>query len=243
MLKELLDIKKLGVSGIKLEYESEFYDEQSAYELAELVHRVGLNLCIKLGGFSSIQDLHMCKKLCANTIVAPMIESGYAVEKFLHCVNQIYRKAYPELLLNIESKAAFENLDEIFECSGDKISGFVIGRSDLKRALNIENPDDERILECCIKLSRICNEKGKIFIIGGKINGKSLDFISKIPYLTAVETRKVIFDISALNEKNIEEFLKFELKVLKFKKNLYKEDIERIKFIENSLNEKELVVN
>ena len=243
MLKELLDIKKTGVAGIKLEYESEFYDEQSAYELAELVHRVGLDLCVKLGGFSSIQDLHMCKKLCANTIVAPMIESGYAVEKFLHCVNQIYRKAYPELLLNIESKAAFENLDDILSKCNERISGFVLGRSDLMRSLDIENPDDEKILKYCIKLSEICKENGKIFIIGGKINGKSLDFISKIPYLSAVETRKVIFDINALNEANIEEFLKFELKTLKFKKNLYKEDLERIKFIESSFNKKELVVS
>ena len=243
MLKELIDIKKLGVNGVKLEYESEFYDEVSAYEFAELVHRVGLNLCVKLGGFSSVQDLHMCKKICANSIVAPMIESAYAVEKFLHCVNQVYRKAYPELLLNIESKVAFEHLEEILSICDNKISGFVIGRSDLMRSLDIENPDDEKILEYCIKLSERCKETGKKLIIGGKINGTSIDFISKIPYLSAVETRKVIFDISFLNEKNIEEFLNFELKTLKFKKNLYKEDIERIKFIENSLNPKELVVN
>ena len=63
MLKELLNLKKIGATGVKLEYESEFYDEKSAYELAELVHRVDLDLCVKLGGFSSIQDLHLCKKL------------------------------------------------------------------------------------------------------------------------------------------------------------------------------------
>ena len=54
-------------------------------------------------------------------------------------------------------------------------------------------------------------------------------------------TSKVIFNVSALNKQNIDEFLNFELKTLKFKNTLYKEDIERIKFIEKSLNEKELV--
>ena len=63
--------------------------------------------------------------------------------------------------------------------------------------------------------------------------------ISKIGW--HVETRKVIFNVSALNKQNIDEFLNFELKTLKFKNTLYKEDIERIKFIEKSLNEKELV--
>lgn len=241
MLKELIEIKKLGVTGVKLEYESEFYDEESAYELAELVHRVDLDLCVKLGGFSSIQDLHLCKKLCANSIVAPMIESSYAVEKFLLCVNQVYGKGYPELFINIETKTAFDNLDEIIEKCGKKISGIVLGRSDLKKSLGIENPNDELILGYCQKLSEICKENDKKFIIGGKINSEANVFLSKIPYLTSIETRKVIFNTESLSDENLEKFLKFELNTLKFKKNTYKEDLERMKFIENSLKVKELV--
>ncbi len=241
MLKELLDIKKIGVSGVKLEYESEFYDEKSAYALSELVHRVGLDLCVKLGGFSSIQDLHMCKKLCANSIVAPMVESKYAVEKFLACINEVYRKGYPELFLNIESKTAFENIEDILSVCDKRISGLVLGRSDLIRSLGIENPDDEVVLSYCLRLSELCKELDKKFIIGGKINSDSIDFISKIPYLSAIETRKVIFDVSSLNETNINEFLQFELKSLQFKNSIYKEDVKRIKFIQKSLEEKELV--
>lgn len=241
MLKELIDIKKLGVTGVKLEYESEFYDEKSAFELAELVHRVDLNLCVKLGGFSSIQDLHLCKKMCANSIVAPMVESAYAVEKFLLCVNQVYGKGYPELFINIETKTAFDNLDEIIKKCDKKISGIVLGRSDLKKSLDIENPNDEIILQYCQKLSDLCKKNGKKFIIGGKINYNSKEFISKIPYLSAIETRKIIFDAESLNEENLEKFLTFELSTLKFKNKSYKEDVERIHFIENSLKIKELV--
>ncbi|MBR1681667.1 hypothetical protein IJ707_07750, partial [bacterium] len=218
MLKELLELKNSGVIGIKLEYESEFYDEKSAYELAELVHRVGLDLCVKLGGFSSIQDLHMCRKMCANSIVAPMIESSYAVEKFLNCVNQVYGKAYPELLLNIETKTAFDNLDEIIDKCNKRVSGFVLGRSDLKRSLSVVNPDDKLILDYCISLSALAQKNEKKFIIGGKINSKSVDFISKIPYLSSIETRKVIFNKDVLTEENLEKFLQFELQTLKFKK-------------------------
>ncbi len=241
MLKELIEIKKLGVTAIKLEYESEYYDEKSAFELAELVHRVGLDLCVKIGGFSSVQDLHLCKKMCANSIVAPMIESAYAVEKFLLCVKQVYGNSYPELFINVETKTAFENLYEIIEKCSKKISGIVLGRSDLKKSLAIENPNDKIILQYCEQLSEICKEKGKKFILGGKINAYASDFISKIPYLTSVETRKVIFNKECLNEENLEKFLNFELKTLKFKKNTYNEDLARIKFIEDSLKIKELV--
>ena len=239
MLKELLDIKNNGAIGVKLEFESEFYDEKSSFELAELVHRVDLDLCVKLGGFSSVQDLHICKKLCANQIVAPMVESAYAVEKFLLCVNQVYGKGYPELFLNIETKCAFENLDEIIDKCDKRISGFVLGRSDLKNSLKIENPDDEIILEYCNKLSELSKIHDKKLIIGGKINSDSIEFLSKIPYLTAIETRKIIFDTESLSGDNLEKFLEFELKTLKFKKTAYKEDAERISFIENSLNLKE----
>ena len=241
MLKELLEIKNLGVTGVKLEYESEFYDEKSAYELSELVHRVGLDLCVKLGGFSSIQDLHLSKMLCANSIVAPMIESSYSVKKFLLCVNQVYENAYPELFINIETKTAFENLEEIMDSCDKRISGFVLGRSDLKKSLGIENPNDDVLFDYCTKLSNICKINNKKFIIGGKINSESKDFISKIPYLSSVETRKVIFNKEKLIDENLEKFLNFELKTLKFKKKSYKEDIERIKFIENSIKTKELV--
>lgn len=239
MLKELIDLKKSGASGIKLEFESEFYSEKSALELAELVHRVDLDLCVKLGGASSIQDLHICKRLCANSIVAPMVESAYAVEKFLTCVKQVYGKGYPELLINIETKNSFENLDEILSKCDKKISGFVLGRSDLKNSLGIENPNDDEILKYCQKLSEICQKEGKKLIIGGKIDTKSIDFMNKIPHLNCVETRKVIFEKEALNEENVKKALIFELKCLEAKKTHYKEDLARIDFIAKSLNNNE----
>ena len=135
MLKELLELKKSNANGIKLEFESEYYSEKDSFQFAELVHRVGLNLHVKLGGASSVQDLHISKRLCANSIVAPMIESAYGVEKFLSSVKQVYGKGYPELFINIETKTAFENLDSIIEKCDKKISGFVVGRTDLKNSL------------------------------------------------------------------------------------------------------------
>lgn len=239
MLKELIDLKKSGAVGIKLEFESEFYSEKNALELAELVHRVNLDLCIKLGGASSIQDLRICKRLCANSIVAPMIESAYAVEKFLTCIKQVYGKGYPELLINIETKNAFKNLDEILNKCDKKISGFVLGRSDLKNSLGIENPNDDEILKYCQNLSEICKKNNKKLIIGGKIDTKSIEFLNKISNLNCIETRKVIFKKEALNEDNVKKALIFELKCLEAKKTHYKEDLERIDFIAKSLSKNE----
>lgn len=234
MLKELLDLKYCGATGIKLEFESEYTDWKSAFELSELVHRVDMDLCVKLGGLSSIQDLHICKELYANSIVAPMVESAYGVEKFISSVKQVFGKAYPSLYLNIETKSAFEHLDEIVEKSG-KITGFVLGRSDLKRSLGIEQANSDVILDYCNKLDNVCEVSNKQFILGGKINTDSVMFMEKLPHLTHFETRKVIFEASALSEDAINKALVFELNFLKRKNHLFQEDLERIEFIEKSL--------
>ena len=234
--QDLINLKNAGAYGVKIEFESEFYEENFAFELAEAIRRSELNLYIKLGGATSIQDLHLCKKLCANTIVAPMIESAYAVEKFLLCVEQVYGNNHPELLLNIETKNAFNNLDEIINQTNNEISGYVIGRSDLKNSLDIIDANDNKILNLCLKLSNICKNQNKKLIIGGKINSEALNFIQKIPYLTAIETRKVVFLKNQLTEECLKKSLEFELNLLKTKPNNFKEDLERIKFIEKSLN-------
>lgn len=235
MLKDLLDLKKAGAFGIKLEFESEYIEDKKAFEFAELIHRTDLNLCIKLGGAASIQDLRTGKKLCANSIVAPMIESSYAVEKFLETVESVYGNEYPELFINIETKTAFENIEEIIESAKNKISGIVLGRSDLKNSLNIENPNDEKILNYCNTLSDICKKNNKKFVIGGKINSNAINFLNKIQGISYVETRKVIYNINDLNENNLKLALEFELKTLKSKNTNFSEDTSRIKFIENSL--------
>lgn len=234
MLKELLDLKSCGATGIKLEFESEYTDWKSAFELSELVHRVDMNLCVKLGGLSSIQDLHICKELYANSIVAPMVESAYGVEKFLVSVKQVFGKGYPSLYLNIETKSAFEHIEEIVEKS-NKITGFVLGRSDLKKSLGIEYANSDVILDYCNKLDEVCAITKKQFILGGKINADSVVFMEKLSHLTHFETRKVIFDIESLNKNAIEKALAFELNFLKRKNHLFQEDLERIEFIEKSL--------
>ena len=170
-----------------------------------------------------------------------MIESAYGVEKFLSSVKQVYGKGYPELFINIETKTAFDNLDSIIEKCDKKISGFVIGRTDLKNSLGIENPNDEKLLELCQKLSEICQNNNKKLIIGGKINLNSMEFINKIPFISMIETRKVVFEKESIKEENLKKALEFELHCLKRKETNYKEDLARMEFIEQALSSNALV--
>jgi hypothetical protein len=75
------------------------------------------------------------KKIAADVIVAPMIESKFAFKKFIDSTlnNKIINK-----YINIESKLGFENIDEILSLHNKKkfkINDIIIGRLDLTNSL------------------------------------------------------------------------------------------------------------
>ena len=52
-----------------------------------LKHSQEENLNIKIGGCEAINDIIFCKSLRPKSIVAPMVESQYALRKFVETVN------------------------------------------------------------------------------------------------------------------------------------------------------------
>ena len=76
-------------------------------------------------------------------IVAPMIESEFALEKFIESIisntnDEIRSKT--DFFINIESKTAVSNLREILSSPSSKLlTGIVVGRSDLTKSLGFVN--------------------------------------------------------------------------------------------------------
>ena len=65
-----------------------------------------------------------------------MVESSYALRKFLQSVP---KKNKQKLYVNLESVQAFKNINDILNQSNLKrLTGVVIGRSDLAGSLNLE---------------------------------------------------------------------------------------------------------
>jgi hypothetical protein len=251
MVETLIDLREHHhVIGIKAEFEAEGTRMEEALRLKEVVTRAGLDLTIKIGGCEALKDMYDARTIGVNTIVAPMIESPYAMGKYL----QATKLAFPEderkeikFLINIETVYGFNYLDEILNSPfAEDLAGLVFGRTDMTGSLEMGKDDinHDVILEYAQKIAEKTMEYNKELVIGGGVSAQSLPFFKKLPKgaLTRFETRKVIFDAQkALADDNADKaILKavgFELMWIKNKRNfygaIYKEDSTRIDVLES----------
>ena len=248
MVDTLRDLKENHhVIGIKAEFEAEGTRMEEALRLKEIVTRAGLELTIKIGGCEAIKDMFEARTIGVNTIVAPMIESEYAMKKFVNASEYVFpleEREDMEFVINLETVTGFQNLEKIVSSPYfDKISGCILGRIDMTGSLGLSREDinTEQIFDIAKVISEKMRSKGKQMIIGGGVSAHSLPFFKKLPYLTRFETRKVIFDAqSSLSDENagkgILKAVGFELMWLKNKRDfyemIYREDEQRIKILE-----------
>ena len=244
-MKELKEYH--GVVSIKAEFEAEGSRKDELIMLRELVENAGLGLIIKIGGCEAIHDLDQCKLLGASGIMAPMIETPFAMDKFKSAVAKIYSStAGIEKIINAETITCLHNFDEILEHGKDFLTGVTVGRSDLSASMGISRRDIEgdEILsatrEFCIK----AKNAGLTTNFGGNIGIESIPFILNMnPYIERFETRKVVIskrDNADELKEAITAALKFELLYLRFKSEYYmnmaNEDASRIKRLESQIN-------
>lgn len=226
MLNLLKDLKQNhGVIALKAEFEDEGSTFNEVLRLKELSKLAELELTVKLGGCSALNDMHEAKRIGVSSVVAPMVESPYSAKKFLNNVHKIF-KDNTKFYINIETKYALNFINEILE---QDFTGIILGRSDLTNSLGLLSSEvnNERILNIAKEVSLLAGKTGKTFSIGGGVNALSIPFFKSLPYLTAFETRKVIFNTeTALNDRIKEGILKaadFELMWIKNNKDNYNE--------------------
>jgi len=248
MLKVLKDLKENHhVIGVKAEFEAEGTRIEEALRLKEVVTKAGLELTIKTGGCEAIKDMYDARAIGVANLVAPMIESAYALKKFLFSV----KNSFPEderkdicFLINIETIDGYKNFDRMLELPEIKeLGGIVLGRVDMTGSLGLSRDDinSDKILEIAQDVFTKAKKKGLKCIVGGGVAKEALPFIRKFRgLLDRYETRKVIFQCpEALNEEAEKGILKavgFELMWLKNKRDfygmIYNEDKHRIDMLQ-----------
>lgn len=238
IVSALKKLRNLGMSGVKLSLE----DEGSTFEdlkiMSKITKSLNLNLNIKIGGCEAINDIIFCKSLGPKSIVAPMVESHYALRKFVESVGD---KKKIKLLINIETSSALKNLNKIVKSKYFKmLDGIVIGRSDLARSLNLEKSEVNsiKIFNHVMKNFRKIKKNTKkdfLFKMGGSITPASQRFITKLfekKLLNRIETRNVEFILSEKVIKNLKQIIPqafiFEIEWLKFKLNNSKFNISKL---------------
>ena len=242
MLELLTELKNdYFAQGLKAEFEAEGASLDEVLFLKELATRTSMSLTIKIGGCEAIKDMQETKSIGIDTIVAPMIESPYAFKKFINAADKIFNCTVKKYI-NIETINGFNYLDEILQspqCAD--LNGIVFGRTDMCGSLNLSSNsvNSNEILEFAKKISEKTNFANKEFVIGGGICVNSIGFLNSLQYLSAFETRKIIFNSSVLKkndaEKAIQKALEFELLWLKNKNAHNTSDNNRIKILETRI--------
>ena len=133
ILKNLKD--KCGVVGVKAEFEAEGTRTEELLRLLEIARKADLKMALKIGGCEAVRDLIEAKQFGVDYIIAPMVETPYALQKFIDAKNRVY--AVDELtdidfLVNIETKTAYDHRVDFCDIGSKSkgIQGIVFGRVD-----------------------------------------------------------------------------------------------------------------
>lgn len=236
------------VVGVKAEFEAEGTRTEEALRLKEVITRAGLPLTLKVGGCEALRDMYEARVIGVSRIVAPMVETAYALKKFL----QAFNTAFPEeerqdvvAAINIETETSIRNFDEMLKDPNLKgLNGIVLGRVDLSGSLGLarDQINSEKVSGLMKDVFARAKNAGLVCAVGGGVSADSLPAFRSLPagQIDYYETRKVIFGCpGALGEnahKGILKAVEFELLWLKNKRDYYgwifAEDKSRIEMLE-----------
>ncbi len=247
MVDVLTDLKENNhVIGIKAEFEAEGTRMEEALRLKEVCMKVDLGLTLKIGGCEAMKDMYESRVIGVERIVAPMIESAYALKKFILATKFVFpedEKVDLKFAANIETMDgvnAFDKMLTLPEISA--VDGIVMGRVDLTGSLGLTREDinSQKVLEITRALFIKAKAKNIECAVGGGVSAHSFPFFRELGNLIdRFETRKVIFSCpEALDvPEGILKAVGFELLWLKNKRDYYglifKEDAERIMMLEH----------
>jgi hypothetical protein len=246
--KMIETLKKLSlvsnVSTIKAEFEAEATRLDEAIRLKEIVDSAEMSLLIKIGGAEAIRDMFDAQLLDVSGLVAPMIESSYALKKYLDAIDTFFPNELKTRInfgINIETIQAYKNLKEILSTKGvRKLKSITVGRVDLASSMGLTRYDvnSTKVYETTEDILNKAKHMGLETTVGGGIAIEAIPFIKQLTaknLLDRYETRKVVFPIQKSFNKIKQGILlanEFELMWLENKKNyyssIYREDDKRI---------------
>jgi peroxiredoxin family protein len=123
------------VIGVKAEFEAEGTRIEEAMRLKEVSLSAGLGLTLKIGGCEAIKDMFDAAALGTEHLVAPMVETPYALKKYLQAVKIAFdeeQRSDMHFLINLETITACQNFEKMLEISEiEMLDGVVLGRVDL----------------------------------------------------------------------------------------------------------------
>ena len=234
--------------AVKAEFEAEGTRPTEFLWLLTLARSANLKVALKIGGCEAVSDLFASQLYCADHVIAPMVETPYALQKFIEAKDRTHgtNEACTQFFFNLETQTGLANLEEMLPVAkngvngGYGIDGIVFGRVDftLSNGWTREDVNSPEVTQSVLKVARACREANLQLVVGGSVSKAAIAPLRQIHEvrLDRFETRKVVFDGGAIKhdwiEDGIANAVAFELAWLELKQAYYeqisKEDEQRI---------------
>ncbi|MBZ8179880.1 aldolase/citrate lyase family protein [Oscillatoria salina] len=179
--------------------------EDMNYSEIDYLYRIGqkeIPIFVKIAGSEARTDLRHLRAIGVNGILCPMVESEYALEKFVITTQKAYEESEinPTLAINIETIQGYHKLDEILNSPYFKeIDTVVIGRLDLSLSMQMNNVDNPEVVQITQDLANQVRRLGKHVSVGGFVNPNSAVSLQKFN-IDRLSTIHTMFDLNRVTD-------------------------------------------
>lgn len=244
MLKKGRD--QYGVVAVKAEFEAEGTRPDELLRLLDLTRRADLKVALKIGGCEAVSDLLASKLYGVDHVIAPMVETRYALSKYIDAKNKTYGEdtGGTKFLFNLETESTLGNLEAMLPLAAEGVDGIVFGRVDftLSRGLPRKAVNTREISDAVLVVAEACRANDLELVVGGSVSPEAIEALRAFRKirLDRFETRKIVFDGAAVDAADIEDGIAnavaFELAWLENKRDYYRaaadEDSSRIRMMQ-----------
>ena len=186
--------------SLKGEFEAEGLGRDDLAAESLFAARNGLDYLVKIGGCEAKADVNYLVTLGITSIVAPMIETPFAMEKYMEILPNNHFK---HTSVTIETITAVANIEGIIE-AGTKLSEVTIGRTDLTASYKGEGVESGATMDMVKRVAKTAKSNGLKVTMGGSINKATRLLLLADKELQDlvdfVETRKVVMPINKFLE-------------------------------------------
>ncbi len=180
-------VEEYGYVSVKAEFEAEGTRPDELARLIDVARSANLPLTVKIGGCEAIRDLLESKQIGVRYIVAPMVETAYALSKFVAAKHAVYHEDELEdtdFLFNMETISAYDAREDIVAHAARKpgVEGVVFGRVDFVGSIagSRDSINDDAVTDRIVAVAKLCKAAGLDLVVGGGVSIDSVPALRRI---------------------------------------------------------------